>query len=366
MRIDKGKVSGARFMFTLVCFVKASALLIAFLYGVVRHDSLYVVIIGIALCLPLIWIFRTLMVMFPDLNLLQVLEKVYGRFLGKLFGLIYLWFFLTLSALNLGDLGKLSTLTIMEEASPVVLMIMCILVTTLAVRNGIKTVTWYSALLMTVSFFILIVSILMVLNQLKFDDFLPIMNLPVKKYVQGVHIISTIPIGELVVFLMITPNIQMSRKEAKKYVFGGFLLGGLTVMLTAFRDIAVLGNTIGLFEMPQLVTMRSIRIGESLSRMDLLFNVALISQLSFKVMFLHYVFVIAVAQILNVKAFRHLALAAGSLIIAYSLSLYSNSVEHIASAREYTPFLWMFFEMLIPLVTLVIAKLRKLPVKKEA
>jgi spore germination protein KB len=132
------------------------------------------------------------------------------------------------------------------------------------------------------------------------------------------------------------------------------------------RDIAVLGNTLHLFTLPALVTLRLVNLGMALSRMEILFAVALIMLMFFKITFLYYAAVIAVAQLFNLGAYRHIVLAASALIIAYGLTLYPCPVEHAASAREIVPIIWTLFEILLPLLTFVIAKLRKLPKAREA
>lgn len=365
MRIDKAQISGTQFMFTMAFFIQASSLLTSFLAAVTLQDSWIAVLFGFMICLPLIWLYRTLMVMFPDQNLIQILEEVYGPIVGKIIGISYAWFFFTLTSLNLIDIGNFAKLTIMAETPSVVLTIMCMMVAALAVWYGIKVIMRYSALFVVIEFCIVGLSILLVFNQIDLRDFLPVFDQPAMKYVQGTHIISTIPFGEVVTFLMITPNLKLSRRDTTKYLFWGFALGGITLLVVVLRDIAVLGNTFPMFTLPGLVTLRLIDLGTALSRMEILFAIALIMLLFFKITFLYYVSVIAVAQIMKVKAYRHIVLAAGALVIVYGLTLYPNPVEHAASAQEIVPIIWTLFEFLLPLLTLIVAKIRKLPKAKE-
>ncbi len=365
MRIDKGYISGRQFMFSVACFIQSSALLTAFLAAVTLQDSWLAVLSGIVVCLPLTWLFRSLMIMFPQRNLLQILEEVYGAVAGKIIGCAYIWFFFTLGSLNLIDLSEFTKLTIMEKTPATVLSIMCILVCALAVRNGIKLVTRFSALFVTVAFIILAVSVLLIFNQINLGNFLPVFDQPIGKYIQGTHIITTIPFGEMVAFLMINSNVRMSRRDTTKYLFWGFAMGGITVLAIMLRDIAVLGNTLDMFTLPSLVTLRMVNLGMALSRMEILFAVVLIMLLFFKITFLYYVSVLGVAELLKVRAYRHLVLAMGAFMIAYGLTLYPYPVEHAASAQEIVPFLWTPFEILIPLLTFIIGKLRKLPKARE-
>jgi spore germination protein KB len=348
-------------MFTVACFLQSSALLTSFLSAVTLQDSWLAVLFGAAVCLPLIWLYRTLMVMFRDRNLLQILEEVYGPVAGKIIGIAYAWFFFTLTALNLMDMGDFVKITVMADTPQVVLMLICMLVSAWAVRYGIRVVTQYSALFVVIEFGITATSILLLANQINLENFLPMFDQPFSKYIQGTHIIATIPFGELVVLLMIIPNVRLPRRDITRYLFWGVGLGGLTLLAVLMRDIGVLGNTLSLFTLPGLVTLRLVNIGTALSRIEILFAVALIMLLFFKIMFLYYVSVITVAQLMKVKAYRYLVLAVGALIIAYGLTLYPSPVEHAVSAREITPIVWTLFEVLVPLLTFIIARARNLP-----
>jgi spore germination protein KB len=104
-------------------------------------------------------------------------------------------------------------------------------------------------------------------------------------------------------------------------------------------------------------------VTQALSRMEILFAIVLIILLFFKITFLYYVTVKAAGYMLKIRKKRSLVQIIGALVIIYSLTIYPSSVEHAASGREITPILWLLFELIIPLITLVVAKIRKLPQK---
>jgi spore germination protein KB len=211
------------------------------------------------------------------------------------------------------------------------------------------------------------VSLLLVGNQMHFDNFLPMFELPLAKYIQGTHIILTIPFGEIVIFMMVAPHTDTKNKSHLRYVLNGFLLGGFMLLLVVVRDTAVLGNALHLFTLPAFETLRLATLVERLSRMEIMFAIVLIVLLFFKITVLHYVTTISAAQVFGMKSYRPLALTIGALMIAYTYTLYPSSIEHAYTSQETAPFGWTFFEALLPLVTLVVAKIRKLgPGKKGA
>lgn len=365
MRIDKGQISGKQFMFALICFVQGSSLLTTFLAGVTMQDSWIVAILGVIVCLPLLYLYYKLMTMFPDMNLIQMLEHIFGKILGKILGALYLWFFLTLASLNLMDMVDFSKLTIMEKTPPAFIAFMCLLVSVIAIKNGIKLVTRFSMAFVVITFLILGLSVMLVLNQIKLENFLPMFDLPLKKYIQGTHIITTMPFAEVVVFMMLNGNVRMNAKEAKKYIFKGFAIGAIAVLMVILRDIAVLGNTLDMFTLPHLVFLRLVNLGAAISRMEILFAVIYIILLFFKITLLYYIVVMTVCYLFKMKSFRHMILIIGAAMIAYGMTLYPYSIKHLSSAQQSVPFIWTFFEIFLPFAAFVAAKIRRLPKKKE-
>ncbi len=364
MMIDKTQISGKRFMFTVAYFIQSSILLTSFTLSLTRQDSWLTVIFSFTLFLPMIWVYRTIMVQFPDKNLIQVLETVFGKFVGKLIGIGFTWFFLNLTTLNLRDLGVFTIITVMTDTPLIVLAIMCMFVAVYSVRKGINVVCRYSAAFTTLQITIIIISIFLVFDQAKFNNFLPIFDQPQLNYLQGVHVMSTIPFGELVVLLMLTPNIRMDKKLVAKYWYIGFAIGGVSFLLVMLREISVLGNLAHLFSLPSLTTFRLIHVGTIFNRIEILFAMALILLLTFKVVFLTYVTVLTIAQIMELENFENLCAVIGLLIVPLVITIYPNSIENQTSGQQVVPFIWMIFEIVLPIFILIVAAVKNLPKQK--
>lgn len=362
--IDSSKINGSRFMFSLALFLQSSALLTSFLAGVAERDSWIMVILGFVATIPLIFLYRSIMVTFPDKNFIQVLRIVFGKVLGTIIGALFLWFFLTLSALNLSDLGSFAKITVMYLTPKTILLILCLAVSVYAIRRGLRVVMRYTATFTIIEFIIIFATILLSFNQMNFENFEPLLTLDIMKYVQSTHIITTIPIGEFVVFLMITPNVKFDKKKLFKYWFWGTVMGISTLFVVIVRDIAVLGNALHLFTLPGLITLRLVNVGPALSRMEILFAVALLILLFFKVTFLCYITTLATAQLFGQKNYKNLSIILCVTILLYSLTLYPDPISQTESAQKITPIIWTLFEILIPMLLFVVAKIRGFPKHK--
>lgn len=366
MRSDTGKMIPSEFMFSVACFILSSSLLTAFFMPITKHDSWLVACAGFMISLLFLWTYVRLMRRFPDKNVIQINDEVLGPIAGKLVSLFYIFFFLTLSALNLRDMGNFVQLTIMPQTPKIVLLIVFIIVCAWAVRNGIAVVARYSFFFTVVALIILVITTVLTFNLMRAEHFLPMLQLPLTEYVRGTNIVMTIPFGELVVFLMVTPNLNMAPQKIGKYFLGGFIIGGLSLLVIIVRDIAVLGNTITLFSLPAFETMRMAKLTAGLGRLEVLFAIVLIFLFFFKVSFLYYVTVLSISQLLKLSSYKSLVLGLGAVIIIYSLTIYPSSMRHAKAGTSTEPILWLFFELLLPLVTLGCAAVRKLPRKEEA
>lgn len=351
----------AQYMFSVAAFVQASALLTAFFTSVSKQDSWFAVIMGCIICLPFLWVYVSLMKHFPGKSLVQINECVFGPALGKIISCLYLWFFLTLTSLNLRDLGDFVKNTIMPKTPTVVVVVLFIAVCAWSVRHGIEAVSRYSIAFSILSILVALTATIFTVNSMNLRNFLPSMQLSVREYAVSSHIVSTIPFGETVAFLMITPNIKLPAKKYGKYFLLGYLIGGLMLLSIVLRDTAVLGKVIWFFSSPSFETFRLVKFVETLNRMEILFALILIIMLFAKITFLLYVSVLAIAQIFNLNSFRTLVLPTAAVVGIYCFILYSSSLEHAASAAEITPILWTPFEFILPLITLILVKIRKIP-----
>ena len=365
MTLDKSKISKTQFMFSVACFIQSSSLLTSFFTSITKQDSWIAVILGSIVSIPILLIYSYIMKTFPNKNLIEINDIVFGPIIGKVFSITYIGFFITISSINTKDLGEFVQKTILENTPSVIIVGLLLLLCSWSVRNGIEIVTRYSLLFTFIATIIVVSTIFLTIDQMEMDNFLPILQEPTMTYVQATHIILAIPFGEIVVFLMINPNLDIEPKKRMSYLFYGFLLGGITLLLVVFRDIAVLSKTIEIFLLPSYETLRLISIHSTISRVEALFAISLIILMFFKISILYYISVLGIAHIFKMKSYKTLVLSVGVIIMIYSYTVYPSIIAHMESGSRTAPFGWIVVEAILPLITLIVAKIRKLPKEKK-
>jgi spore germination protein KB len=365
MKVENAKISATQFMFSIVIFIRSSSLLSAFFFSITKQDSWLIVLFGTVVCIPLLWVYVALAKQYPDKSLIQINDEVFGRIGGKIVSVFYIWFFFTLTTLNLRDLGGFVNKSIMILTPNTVIISIFIILCAWSVYYGLEVVTRYSIVFTIISTAILIVSILATFNIMNFENFLPIFHQPVNSYIHGTHIISTIPFGELVVFLMIAPNVEGKEKGLAKYFYGGFFIAALLILLVILRDTAVLGNMLEFLSLPSFEALRLATLFETISHIEILFAVLLILFLFFKISILFYTSILAVSHFFKIKSYRPLILPASALIVVYSITIFENVIMHTTISRGTAPFFWVFIEMILPFITLMVSYIKK-AIKKAA
>lgn len=365
MIADKTKISPVTFMFSVACFLRSSSLLSAFFASIAKQDSWLVVLFGAVVSLPELAVYILLMKAFPPKNLIEINDTVFGKILGKAVSSLYLLFFFTLSALNLRDLGNFTSKSITLNTPMPLILGVFVLLCAWAVYLGIEVVTRYSVVFIIISSIILLVSIISTLNIIDFEHFLPMFDRPLLSYIQSTHIASTIPFGELVVFLMIIPSIDVSPKKIGRYFLGGFLLGAFLISLVIARDVGILGKTISIFSLPSFEALRMITFFDVLTHMEILYSILLITLFFFKITFLFYVSIFGLSRLFNFKSHKPLVLPCCALFTAFSFMVVGSVTQHLELGRRTAPFMWLIFEFLLPLITLITAYIRGIPDKEK-
>jgi spore germination protein KB len=195
---------------------------------------------------------------------------------------------------------------------------------------------------------------------MELTTFLPVFEVPLTEFIQATHIVVTIPICEIFIFLLVFPSLN-KKQQLNRSVLLGLIIGTGYLFLTVVRNVAVLGPLIGITSAPSYEAVRLIDIGHFLTRLEVLFAIVLIIMSFLKSSILYYVLVLGIAQLLRLRSYLPLVFPLGIIGISFSVLMYDSSIEQAFVGSTIWPIYALPFEFLLPLLSLVLAKLRRLP-----
>ncbi|MHB8072481.1 GerAB/ArcD/ProY family transporter [Desulfosporosinus fructosivorans] len=363
MGIEKGKISNSQLIFLITGFVQGSALTVGFVINITKQDTWLVVLSGTLLVFVMIWIYLNLAERFPGKNLIQINNLIYGPYLGTGISSLYLYWFLSLIAQHLRYMGDFFLASLMTETPMVAILIPFTFICVWATRKGIEVIARTSIILVSITMISNLVIICLLLKNIKLSNFLPVFELSMKDFIQGTNIILTITYSDLLAFLMVVPYVNKPNKM-KKSVFLGLTLGAMTIFYVTIQSIAVLGVTMTIWKTPFLEAVRLIDVAKIFTRLEMLVAFALLITVFLKVSVLLYATELSIAQMFNLRSYIPLGIPVGIICICLAIRLFESTVEQFYWGLNIWPIIALPFEVLLPAISLLIAKIRKLPQEK--
>lgn len=356
--LEKGRISASQLMFSVCYFMQGSILAVGFYAGITEHESWVVIISGALVSLPFIGIYIYLINQFPGKNLMQINEVIFGKFIGKIFSAMYIFYFLSLSAFNMRDVSNFVGGVLLPETPITAILIPFIFICGWAAYKGVEVIVRYSMIFVYLWTFLVLFTFILLLTEFHLENFLPIFSLPLLDYVQAIHISSIVSFNELIVFMVIVPYVR-ERRLIKKSIFSGILLGSVLLLLLIVRDIPVLGKYSAIASMPTYESLKLIHVTEIFTRMEIIFAIFRLIVMFFKNSFLYYIIVLCIAQVCNLKTYKPLVFVVGSIIISYTILVFNSTIEHLNFVQQTAPFFCNIFQIVLPVITLIIFQIKK-------
>lgn len=323
----------------------------------VRQDAWIASIIGMLVNVLFILLYIVLIRMYPQLTLIQIIEVILGKWLGKLVSCLYLLFFFILTVYLVRFEGSFIVSAIFPETPLVVILITFTFVVALAVRYG-PEVFCRSAELFTPFLFLFFICI--------FLSLLPKSNL---ELIQPVFEYGTWPIlstgiqaaaiQEHICLLMLVPYVRSIKRIPSAFLIGA-VIGSVVIILITTFSILVLGPDVtarNLF--PGFTLAKKITIGRFLERLESIMIAIWFLAVFIKTTICYYALSLGLAQTTSFRNYRTLVYPLGISIAVYAGVVFPNIAEYLESLhKSWFPYSYTML-LIIPLLLLALGMLKK-------
>jgi spore germination protein KB len=342
--------------------LEGAVYVLSFTANLSKHDIWLVILTGLIIFFPFVYIYVLLTQRFPGLNLVAIHKVIYGRYLGTAVSLYYLAYFLLVFSITTKDVGDFYNIFFMRDTPQEIVLMVFICASAYAVWNGIEVLGRIVPFSATLISLVIIGTTLILLPRMDFTNFLPLGELPLIDFVHSTQIITEIPFGTAMIIFLPLAFAANDHRHTVKMVLLSLLLGVAFFMVTAVRNTAVLGNTEAALFSPSFQTSRLINIG-FLSRLDILFAFGhTFAQFSLNSTYF-YITVLLLAQILGLRTYLPLIFPLGCIGVILAMIVYPSPIEHLQSAQNVEIMFFFPVMFIFPPLSLSIAKIRNLPQK---
>lgn len=295
---------------------------------------------------------------FPDKTLIQYSEVLLGP-AGKLVGILYVWYFIHVSAITLRQFGDFFTAAQMPETPLLVFIIALAVLAASAVRNGLEVIGRISEVICPLLMFTLALLAVLIAKDLDLKNLQPFFE---QGYLSTVHggFTTAMRNSEILLFAMAVP--YLNRKED----LGKAIIVSISAFTFFFMLIDV--TVIGLFgvEEAKMLTFpffslsKLINIGNFLERIEAMHMAIWILGTFLNLSLFYYLAVLSTAQLLRLTDYKPLVLPLGAIIVSLSILLFGSLVElrEFTSWKIWTPY-GFFFLVFLPYTLLITELIRK-------
>lgn len=357
MKVEKGIISSSELMFLIIGVIESSTLTASFISGVTKQDTWVILLVSFVIMLFLLFVYVSLSKKFPNKNLIEINDLIYGRHFGKVMSLLYIYYFWFIIPANVRFIADFFSTYLFPETDVSLFIILIAFACMYTIKKGLESIARSGAIIAILVIIISLIITMFTIKYVRLSNFLPMLQINLKEFIEGINIIISIPFGEIIVFLMIFPYVN-DQKKVRKAAFLGFCIGAVYLFIIVVRNTSVLGSIGAIHVLPSYQVAKLINIGEALTRMEILIAVTLLFDMFLKICIFYYATVLSIAHFFKMRSYRPLVVPVGIISIVLSISMYDSSVEEAYQAGMYSVFVIPFI-VLIPIISLIIASIKK-------
>jgi spore germination protein KB len=359
MKLEKGVITNKQLMFLIISFMEFMVVSINFVNSVGKRNTWIALLAAYALTVLVTFGYVVISSKYPGKDIIEINDAALGPFIGKIFSALYLWFFFEYMIHFDYYFNSFWLTYIMSDTPRIVFIIMLMMIAAMAVNDGIETIARCSVVFAVIVAVTAVIACILLIKDMKLSNFLPILDISPKDFVQSVHVLLTIPFCDVLVFLMIFPYAEKNT-QIRKPVLLGVSLSSALGLIVVLATTAVLGIRMDTSTSSTFAVTREIEIAEILTRLDMLIAVTLLITIFMKITIFYYATVVGLAEVLKLRSYKPLIVPVGVLAAAISANLYPSDMEQVYCALYIWPFNASVFEIILPAVTLAVIGLRSL------
>lgn len=324
-----------------------------------QKDLWIAIILSILFSIPMVIIYARLLSNFPQKDLFDILQNVFGKFIGKGLCILYTWFAFHLGSIILRDFGEFIRIVAMPATPQIIMMLVPCFLSIYLLKLGLEVlgrIGNFFAIAIILSILIFGALMIPILN---INNIRPVLSNGIKPVLMGAFSAFSFPFGETILFTTIFSSLEKKQSVYKVYILG-LLIGGSTLLFTNTFDLLVQGiDTYSSMYFPGYFTVSRVNIGNTIQRVEIVGALIFTIGTFFKLCICMFVAVKGTAKIFNFRNYKFIVTPIALLSINLSHLIYDNSVQLVAWSSKIWPYYSFPFLAILPILILVTTEIKK-------
>ncbi len=346
----------------LVMFTFGTALM--FGGGEAKQDTWISILIALLLFFPFMIAYARILSLYPGQNLYDIMLDVLGRFFGKLVILLYALYATHLGALVMRNFSEFIQVVAMPETPQLIPLIFLFALGVWMLKSGIETFGRWTQAALPVVLIAISLTVLISIKSMDFGNLRPVGSTEMNVLMDSAFATFSFPFAESVLLGTLFSFIKPGNNPYKIYIYG-IVFSTLFFLIAIFRNILVLGLSLGLFYFSSYTVVSVISLGDFFTRIEVLIGIAYLIDLFVKLCVCMFAASTGMAKLLNIAEYKNIAFPIGLLMITLAGIIYSNTLEMFEWLKVYKYYA-LPFQVIFPLIILIGAEIKTRLKKRSA
>lgn len=339
----------------MVAFITGSSLAFGTI-GEAKQDVWIAVLVAMLMAVPAFFIYARLLSIFPEKSLFEILDAVFGKVMGKIFALPFIWFVFHLGSLVIRDFTEFIHITSLPGTPQYIIAIIMVLLCIWAARAGIEVIGRWQSIIFPVAIISILIVTLLLSRSFEFKNMKPVLYNGFKPVLGAAFSLFTFPFGETVIFMVVL-NCLQSKGNAYKVYYWSLLIGGSIIFIIAVSNILALG--VPNASIRYFTTFESVRLISYgfLERIEVTISALILFSGFIKISICLYAASKGIAKVLNINNYRQIVAPAGILMLILSVIIFRSTMEWYEFTVKTYKIYAIPFEIILPLIILITAEI---------
>lgn len=335
----------------IILFELSSAII--FITGIkAKQDVWLAIVLAMLFALLIVLMYERFLYLFPGKDLFDILQIIFGKGLGKIISILYVWFSFHLGSLVLRNFGDFISVVSLNATPEAVILLCIIAICIVAVKYGIEVIGRWGELAVIFLVIPLIIIIILLINSMDINNLKPILYNGIKPVLKGTFAVFAFPFGELVIFSMVFTTFK--EKGIPKVYRKGLILSGILLIIINLVMILILGvNIAEIHYFPSHETVRRINIGDFIQRMEILVSLIFLIGGILKVSMCLLAASKGVAKLFNFKDYRCIVTPIAIMMLNLTILSYESVMEMSEWTAKVWPYYSFIFQGILPIIIFV-------------
>ncbi|RXI47215.1 spore gernimation protein KB [Clostridium tetani] len=325
----------------------------------IKQDIWISSILAIIFTIPIVIMYGKIMNLYPGKNFFDILEEVFGRMVGKVLNIIFIFHAFFLGAYILRDFADFIKVTALFSTPMIVPMICIGILSIWILTEGIEVLAAWAKFLIRIILISMILIWIMLIPEMHISNLQPVFYADLKDILkQALHLI-TFPFSEVIIFLNFFDYVNYNSKTKNVFI-KPLILGGMLVVLYTMINLMLLGGELySFFYYPGYESIKRLNLGNEFQRLEIIVSIAFTI-----IQFLEINFCIlgvskGITKVFNLKEYRRVLIPVIILLITFAYVMFGSAMEAFEIVRELWPAYGIVIQIVLPFIIFIFATIKR-------